>query len=166
VATILALTSCPWKVATSLSSTLASSPRNPSSHGQQHSAATLAVNSLAATATITCTLNLHQIYASIDEKRCRYRAPCKTGSTHGSTTVVVVDAATTMENASQNHCSVESEPEPAPSSSPRCKQPSTTAPSLEKTTTAPYAVGATTSICETLIWEREGAATCHPLNGH
>ncbi|QCD99465.1 hypothetical protein DEO72_LG7g747 [Vigna unguiculata] len=27
-------------------------------------------------------------------------------------------------------------------------------------------VGATTSICETLIWEREGATTCHHLNAH
>ncbi|QCE11322.1 hypothetical protein DEO72_LG10g2555 [Vigna unguiculata] len=42
---------------------------------------------------------------------------------------------------------------------------STTALSLEKTTTVPHAVGATASIYETLIWEREGAATCH-LNGH
>ena len=32
--------------------------------------------------------------------------------------------------------------------------------------TVPHAVGATTSFCETLIWEREGAATCHTLNGH
>jgi len=37
--------------------------------------------------------------------------------------------------------------------------------SLEKTTIAPHDVGSTTSICETLIWEREGAATCHPVNG-